>query len=48
MQKTSNIAELNAIAKQVRRDVIEMITGREIGPSGRIAFRYRDPRHVVL
>src|SRR4026208_938851 len=34
MQKTSNIAELNAIAKQVRRDVIEMITAAKSGHPG--------------
>src|SRR5258706_7665480 len=34
MTKTSNIAELNAIAKQVRRDVIEMITAAKSGRPG--------------
>src|SRR5258706_12471900 len=34
MTKTSNIAELNAIAKQVRRDVIEMITAAKSGHPG--------------
>src|SRR5258707_9481081 len=34
MQKTSNIAELNAIAKQVRRDIIEMITAAKSGHPG--------------
>ena len=34
MQKTSNPAELAAIAKQVRRDVIEMITAAKSGHPG--------------
>src|SRR5258708_11854675 len=34
MKKTSDIAELNAIAKQVRRDVIEMITAAKSGHPG--------------
>jgi hypothetical protein len=35
MTKTSNVAELQAIAKQVRRDIVEMITHAKCGnPDG--------------
>src|SRR5258706_10343144 len=34
MKKTSNVAELQAIAKQVRRDIVEMITHAKSGHPG--------------
>src|SRR5258706_9919188 len=34
MKRTSNVAELQAIAKQVRRDIVEMITYAKSGHPG--------------
>ncbi|HME06208.1 MAG TPA: 1-deoxy-D-xylulose-5-phosphate synthase N-terminal domain-containing protein, partial [Bryobacteraceae bacterium] len=34
MQKTSNLAQLQAISKQVRRQIIEMITAAKSGHPG--------------
>ena len=39
MKQTKDVAELQGIAKRIRREIVEMIGEAKSGPSGRIALR---------